>query len=484
MRTWTCVMIAIATLLAGSPATAVPLSWSSSVIDAEAGASVGRHTSLVIAQNGTAYVSYLDESAGLVKLATSVAGGWLIEVVDSPGFVRGDTSLALDSSGNLHLVYFNALSSMVRYGTRRAAGGPWNLSDIDRGLDEGHNRLAVDRFGVVHLVYVSDNGTLRYARRTTGFWTREIVDPFVLLARYASIAVDGNGRPHLAYYGNGRLRYAFRSGGFWSTEVVDLRDFVGWFASIGTDPSGEPHIAYYDSIRRSLNYAVRSGTAWSTEVVDAAGDAGWDVSLLVDRDGVSHISYYARISADLRYATGQPGGWDIQVADEPGVVGWSSSVALDPAGLPRITYFDWSVGSLKYAVGQPALGARTVGATSVAGTSAVVIGEVTALGPYASANASFQWRRVGEPTWRETAPVSISTPGTFQASLEGLLPGARYEYRAVVEAGGLSVYGLALTFATPAPPPINLPLFLLVFAVTAVASAGIAAFVVLWFRRR
>lgn len=457
------------------------LTWSVTVIDT---VSTGPHTSLLIASNGTTYVSYLDDSKGLVKLATLTGTGWSTEIVDGPGSFSGDTSLGLDSAGNLHLVYFDALSSVVRYGTRPAHGGSWNLSALDRGLSDGFNRLAVDRFGVVHVVYVLDNGSLRYAYKTDGFWVREYVDPSVLIARYVSIAVDRNGRPHLAYYGNGKLRYASTSGVSWSIEIVDPRDYVGWFASIAIDLSGFPHIAYYDSVSHSLNHAVRFGTSWSRDVIDASGDAGWDISVVTGPDDVIRVAYYARIPADLRYAELRSGVWEVQTVDDEGVTGWSSSIALNSTGSPRVTYFDWSHGFLKYAVGLRVLGTRTVGPSSVTESSAILLGEVTSLGPYGSANVSFNWRQGGMPDWHGTPPVSLAAAAAFNVKLDGLQQGTRYEFRAVAQAGGETAYGATVPFVTGTPPTANLPLILLVVAAGLVAFGGIALFARLWYQRR
>lgn len=458
------------------------LTWTVDLIDV--GGSVGRHSSLAIASNGTEYVTYLDQSLGVVKLATSTGVGWSVEIVDGPGLFDGDTSLAIDVNGTLHLSYFDVISGRVRYGLRSASGGSWNLSDVDRGLGEGYNQIAIDRFGVAHLVYSLDTGALRYAHRSGASWIVEAVDPRVVLARYESIAVDRDGRPHIAYYGVGNLRYAWKSATGWTVEVVDSRNYVGWFSRLRLDSVGSPHIGYYDSSNGTLNYATRAGVGWSRSVVDASGDAGWDISVAVGRDDVPRMTYYARIPADLRYAVLVNDSWQVQTADDAGVVGWESSLALDPASAPHVTYYDWSHGSLKHAVGSRRFGARTVGAPAVTETTARLRGEVTSLGPFSSANASFEWRGQGETTWRETSPSALSIPGTFEATLAGLAPDTTYEYRAKVVAGGIAEYGGVLAFRTRATPPVDLvPLILSVAAVSiVVAGLGVAAYV--WFRRR
>lgn len=485
-RTVAWLLVFLAVTLMGPPSQGAPvqagLSWTVTTVDT--GPYVGRYSSLVLAPNGSQFVSYLDQAGGFVKVATWSGSSYSIEVVDGPSYFEGDTSLAMDPSGDLHLSYYEAGSQHVRYAWRSAGGGPWNVSDVDRGLRDGFNELAVDRFGAVHLAYSLDTGALRYARRTGGSWTIEPVDPGVILARYESIAVDRDGHPHIAYYGIGNLRYAVKSGTAWSVEVVDSRDYVGWFSRVRLDSGGRPHIAYYDSTNRSLDYAVRGATGWSTSVADASGDCGWDPSIAIGPDDLPRIAYYARIRGDLRYAVLENGSWFVQTADDVGVVGWEPSLALDAALAPHITSYDWSRSALRHAVGAPTLGARTIGAATVGETVARLRGEVTSLGPYAAANASFEWRALGETVWRETPPSSLSAPGTFEGSLSGLNPNTTYEYRAKVEAGGLTSFGATVALRTRPIPRIDVIPIVLVAAGVAIAVTGFAAVLYLWFRRR
>jgi hypothetical protein len=43
----------------------------------------------------------------LLLLTSMASGAWVLETVDSDGFVGEDTSIALDSSGNAHISYWD-----------------------------------------------------------------------------------------------------------------------------------------------------------------------------------------------------------------------------------------------------------------------------------------------------------------------------------------------------------------------------------------
>ena len=70
-------------------------------------------------------------------------------------------------------------------------------------------------------------------------WDSEVVDSFGGLSANTglSVAVDSQGRPHVAYYAlkGADLRYAIRMGPSWETETVDDYQVVGPDCSIALD---------------------------------------------------------------------------------------------------------------------------------------------------------------------------------------------------------------------------------------------------------
>ncbi len=156
-----------------------------------------------------------------------------------------------------------------------------------------------------------------------------------------SVQLDRDGRPHVAFGGD-HLYYAWHDGTGWNYATVDPERGVGAYASLALDGSGKPHIAYHDESNGELKHAWYDGTVWHVEVVAPVGTwcgLGF-ASLALDGADQPHVSYFdaypGHPAYDLKYASRSAGGWHIETIDESG--GGYSSLALDNAGRPHVSY--------------------------------------------------------------------------------------------------------------------------------------------------
>jgi hypothetical protein len=172
---------------------------------------------------------------GNLICASRGAGGWTTETVDSDGDVGKFVAIALDSQDNPHLVYLkweSGTSAIVRYAHRD--GGSWVVEDV----------TTLDAFGV----------------------------DFDGAYRSVSIAVDAGDRPHIAAGDRETVVYGVESGSEWAVETTaeeTASDLVfGQFVSLALDPEGRPHIAFYevaDSTKASTGTVYSATTADRTE---------------------------------------------------------------------------------------------------------------------------------------------------------------------------------------------------------------------------
>ncbi len=442
----------------------------------EEGTPSGLHTSVVLGPTGAPHITFVDRGSDAVKYAVLRPEGWDIDVVDANGGFTGGTSLVLDAAGRPHVSYFNGRAEKVVYAVRN--GSAWQRMPVDRGSFLGPNSLAVDSSGVVHLAYAFPNGKLQYASWNGTGWTIERVDTRSIAVHYLSLALDSDDRPHIAYYGNASLNYASWTGQAWALETVDASGNTGLYARLALDAQDVPHVAYRDFVARDLRYGRLANGSWQLETVDSAGDVGWFPSIAVNEENIVHMAYYERFRSELRHARRQPTAWFVEQVDSEGVVGWYTSLAVDSRGDPHISYYDWSRGSLRYAKGILRLAVRTLPAPQVAPTEALLQGELVSLGGFENAQVSFQWRPKGAADWNSTPAEVRIAEGVYETTLTGLDPERDYEFRAAADTPESLEVGETLTFTTP--PVVDEEAVRAFSQGTLIAIAGLSAVLLLW----
>jgi len=326
--------------------------WRIEMVDS---GSVGAYNDIAVDSSGNVHISYYDGANRAVKYATNASGSWRTETVGSVGnSVFLDTILYLDSSDNPHIVYYDFSSDSLIQATR--ASGVWQLQTfINLGIKKDYRpSIAVDSSGNIHIAYCDTSVSpreLKYVSNVSGAWQTKTADSD---CSYVALAVNSTGEPHIVYfyyaYVNGvnyqELRYATIVSGTWQIETISSNAYFAKI-SLSLDVSGNVHTIFQEEFS-GLKYATNASGSWSTEKIDDGSISNSSIS--IDSSGNAYVSYYDDFpNKDLRYATNATGSWRTEAVDTLGNVGEYNAIAVDSSGNVHISYFDEFWGYLKYA---------------------------------------------------------------------------------------------------------------------------------------
>jgi len=225
----------------------------------------------------------------------------------------------------------------------------WHFQCVDCPPAVGaltQHSAVVDSQGRLHIAYGGDR--LYHAWLEGGTWRTETADPGPDVGQGASITLDGDDHPHIAYLGNDSgLRYAHWDGGQWLTTTVPTNIGGGYIhhTAIALDSANRPHIAYVvhsDQFIHAVRYVYWDGSQWQDQEVesDISYWADWNLTLAVDGTDRLHLGYASDTGPEHResliHAYWDGNQWQSETAAF-GEFG-NHAMALDSSGAPRFVY--------------------------------------------------------------------------------------------------------------------------------------------------
>ena len=212
------------------------------------------------------------------------------------------------------------------------AGG-WT---IHRLATSGHRPAVAVQGGHVYVVYSDRRGDEVYATDTSGSWRSERIPGVRSEDQMASIALDRQGRPHVAFGGvaaPSAISYAVRRAGGWSVRTVERGPAT--LDRVSVAPDGAVQISYTGVRDRSpdelcfsdcsvpIDFHLRSphGSGLAVLVVPGAGFG----TFAVDADGRPSVLRWA---ARLAWRAQRPGTWLSRSWDQ--LVQPSTGPSIDP----------------------------------------------------------------------------------------------------------------------------------------------------------
>jgi len=205
-------------------------------------------------------------------------------------------------------------------------------------------------------------------------WNTVVVDSNGNVGEYSSIAIDSNGKAHIAYFDYlideqigdvpvpfGNLKYASNVSGDWEAFTIDTG--AGMLPRICIDNNDKVHIIHsqlgtsdpYSIL--DLRYTTNKAGFWETVTIGNQVVKGADSSISTDSNGKVHISTRNEegtgttsegSKGGLRYVTNATGEWTWTDVDTSPTCGNDTDITVDHDDKVHISYLDKNEG-LKYA---------------------------------------------------------------------------------------------------------------------------------------
>ena len=327
--------------------------WNSTILDSNS-----MYNSVAVDASGNPHIVYYqkaesDTAYPELKYAYKDSTGWHIETIESSKSGSGYyVSLVLDSQGNPHIAYSESTPDILKYAYRDSTG--WHIFNLVNNTDVSYINLVLYKDQPMISYYQNTQEKVMYMYLNDSGWVQETVTPTPQYGHWNSLAVDSNGNAFISFYslGTTNLKCATRvAPGLWQMNKVDDSGDTGMWNSIAVDAEGNPHISYIVNAGNYLNagdlrYASWNGTQWIIETVTTLKASA--CKLLLDTSGNPRIIYTDFTSGNLKYAYKEGTTWITNFIDTVDGAGNWLSIAMDPSGNLSVSYMSAN-SRLKYA---------------------------------------------------------------------------------------------------------------------------------------
>ena len=205
--------------------------------------------SLALDEHSRPHIAYtkVDDPDSELLYAFHDGEAWQIEKITDAYFSLW-CSIALDSYGTPHVAFYDSHPNRdLHYATRTNLG--WIIEPVDTVGWVGYfSRLCLDSQDHPHIAYRhGDEFTVKYAHHDGTDWSiATVYDPPDAIGTGIALALDSQDRPHITCTANtftNSLRYSHLDGEEWHHETVGDAGRSSQ-TSIALDTNDRPHIAY------------------------------------------------------------------------------------------------------------------------------------------------------------------------------------------------------------------------------------------------
>lgn len=265
-------------------------------------------------QSATYYHVYVAKSTD-DGYTWSDMGGSPIE--DTGNYDQTYPSIAIDGSDNLHVVWIgtDATYSNTQIKYSNYTGSSWsswiNIQPISGYIQE-YPSIALDSSGNLHVVWEGTDSTysntqIKYSNKTSSGWSDWTnIQPITShIQSKPIIAIDSSENLHVLWYGkdatyssNSQIKYSNRTTSGWSSwiNIQPISDYTQAYVSAAIDSSDNLHTTWQgtDSViptETQIKYSNRTATGWSdwTNIYPETGTYQSSPSIAPDSNNTIYI---------------------------------------------------------------------------------------------------------------------------------------------------------------------------------------------------
>jgi hypothetical protein len=302
---------------------------------------LGIYTGIAVGPNNKLHAVYKDHRNDLLVLARLEPTGWEYETVArASDYPEARPAIALDSSGAIHIAFWNAFPTEFIYATN--SSGAWVMTTLEPGAHRIENpELSIDGDGAIHIAYPSrdanDDTVFKYATNASGSWVTEEAVPAGEAFQYFDFTLGPDGTPYLSFcngHYTGPLVLAVRETTGWSQGFIHRNNGQCYSNEIAVDQSGTVHAISTSHTGAELYYSEKPGRFWRHTTFVLPGLVE-HVDLAINSAGGLHIVYFDRTANELIYRSYLQGQWNTAPIDNIGTI---PRIALDSLGSVHLGY--------------------------------------------------------------------------------------------------------------------------------------------------
>ncbi|MCK5774341.1 MAG: hypothetical protein KAH57_11180 [Thermoplasmata archaeon] len=227
--------------------------WEKTIVDSYG--QVGEYSGMVLDGDDHPHIAYFNRSDYSLKYSYKNTTGWhQMDLIDSQyGFLYSSPDIALDSSGNPHILVQNG-SQYLDYIFYDGTG--WNytksiVQTYSSPFGRDISALELDSSDNVHIIYANTQSKIDHMSGRAGTWTTTTLNSTIDMIKYPDLTIDADDHPHIVSRGtvNGvfHVNYTYYTGSIWSTEEVYNRSITsdgGYNSNIDINGDGVVFIAF------------------------------------------------------------------------------------------------------------------------------------------------------------------------------------------------------------------------------------------------